>query len=214
VNPGSAADGRASTGHLRPRCDSAQRGVDSLGTLPVLQAALNAINNQNNAQFIYATRTRAQQLQQRVQRFLNDPQALNQLLTNSWAPICQLFSSGQNRQPLFSYSSQQAGIINMLLGSAEAAGPRPVIVIDISRQGNQRFWSEELQRRPLENDPSLLEQFGQLSNEQIRVTLTEPGENCCTKGPDGGAYFRCLLCRGSAGTFISTEIALTANSIK
>jgi hypothetical protein len=37
----------------------------------------------------------------------------------------------------------------MLLGSAGDSSPRPVIVIDISRQGNQRFWSEELQRRIL-----------------------------------------------------------------
>lgn len=123
--------------------------LDNLGTLQVLQDALNAINNPNNAGFIYATRTRAQQLQQRVQRYLNDQQALNQLLTNSWAPICQLFSRGQNRQRLFTYSGQQPGIINMLLGSAQATGPRPVIVLDISRQGNHRFWSEELQRRIL-----------------------------------------------------------------
>lgn len=123
--------------------------LDSLGTLQVLQVALNAINNPNNAGFIYATRIRTQQLQQRVQRFLDDQQALNQLLANSWEPICQLFSGGQNRQRLFTYPGQQPGIINMLLGSAGAAGPRPVIVIDISRQGNQRFWSEELQRRIL-----------------------------------------------------------------
>lgn len=124
--------------------------LDNLGTLPVLQAALNAINDPNNAGFIYATRPRAQQLQQRVQRFLNDQRALNQLLTNSWVPICQLFSSGQNRQRLFTYpGQQQSGIINMLMGSAGASDPRPVIVVDISRQGNQRFWSEELQRRLL-----------------------------------------------------------------
>ncbi len=123
--------------------------LDSLGTLQVLQIALNAIADPNNAGFIYATRARAQQLQQRVQRFLNDTQALNQLLNNSWIPICQLFSRGQNRQRLFTYPGQPPGIINMLLGSAGTTGPRPVIVIDISRQGNQRFWSEELQRRIL-----------------------------------------------------------------
>jgi len=123
--------------------------LDSLSTLQVLQASLAAIDNPNNAGFIYATRARAQQLQQRVQRFLNDPQALNRLLTDHWAPICQLFGRGQNRQRLFSYPGQQPGIINMLLGSAGATGPRPVIVIDISRQRNQRFWSEELQRRIL-----------------------------------------------------------------
>jgi len=123
--------------------------LDNLGALAVLRDALNAINDQNNAGFIYATRARAQQLQQRVQRFLNDQQALNELLTNSWEPICRLFSRGANRERLFSYSTWQPGIINMLLGSAGSSGARPVIVIDISRQGNQRFWSEELQRRIL-----------------------------------------------------------------
>jgi len=123
--------------------------LDNLGTLQVLQFALNAINDTNNAGFIYTTRARAQQLQQRVQRFLNDPQALNQLHINSWTPICQLFSRGRNRRRLFSFPGQDPGIINMLLGSAGSSSPRPVIVIDISRQGNQRFWSEELQRRIL-----------------------------------------------------------------
>lgn len=123
--------------------------LDALGTLPILQAALNAVNDPNNAGFIYATRQRAQQLQQRVQRFLNDQQAQNQLLTNTWEPICQLFTRGQNRHRLYSYGQQQPGIVNRLLGSADGNSSRPVIVIDISRQGNQRFWSEELQRRIL-----------------------------------------------------------------
>jgi len=123
--------------------------LDALGTLPVLQAALNAVNDPNNAGFIYTTRQRAQQLQQRVQRFLDNQQALNQLLTSTWQPICQLFTRGQNRHRLYSYGQQQPGIVNRLLGSAGGNSPRPVIVIDISRQGNQRFWSEELQRRIL-----------------------------------------------------------------
>jgi len=123
--------------------------LDSLDTLAVLRDALNAINDQNNAGFIYTSRNRAQQLQQRVQRFLNNQPALNELFTNSWEPICRLFSRGENRERLFTYSARQPGIINMLLGSAGSSDARPVIVIDISRQGNQRFWSEELQRRIL-----------------------------------------------------------------
>lgn len=123
--------------------------LDGLGNLDALQTALNAIDNPNNAGFIYASKARAQQLRQRVQRFLGDTQATNNLLAHSWQPICQLFSRGDNRQRLFTYPGQQPGVINMLLGSGESAGPRPVIVIDISRQGNQRFWSEELQRRIL-----------------------------------------------------------------
>jgi len=44
--------------------------LDNLGTMQVLCDALNAINNPNNASFIYTTQQRARQLQQRVQRFL------------------------------------------------------------------------------------------------------------------------------------------------
>ena len=125
--------------------------LDSLGTIQVLQVALNAINDPHQAGLVYATKARALQLQQRVQRFLNDSKALNGLLRNYWEPICQLFSCGPNRQRLFTYpgSGQQPGIINRLLGSPGLTGPRPAIVIDISRQGNQRFWSEDLQRRIL-----------------------------------------------------------------
>jgi hypothetical protein len=89
-------------------------------------------------------------LQQRVQRILSDPNRLAQVLNQSWLPICQLFTSGSNRRRLFNFGSQQnPGVIDMLLGTVNATGPRPVVVIDISRQGNQRFWSEELQRRLL-----------------------------------------------------------------
>lgn len=152
----------ASTENARRAAEVVRNGLegkhdlDNLGTLQVLRDALNAINDPANAGFIYATRTRAQQLQQRVQRFLDDQQALNQLLKGSWGPICQLFSRGQSRQRLFTYPGQPPGIINMLLGSTGSTSPRPVVVIDISRQGNQRFWSEELQRRLLGKMLSIL----------------------------------------------------------
>ncbi|MDE3098829.1 MAG: ATP-binding protein [Verrucomicrobiota bacterium] len=124
--------------------------LDNLGTLQVLRDALNAVNNPNNAGFIYTTQTRARQLQQRVQRFLDDPAALNSLLRDHWQAICNLFTAGDNRRRLFSYGDHQPpGIINMLLGTAGNDTPRPVVCVDISRQGNQGFWSEELQRRML-----------------------------------------------------------------
>jgi DNA helicase HerA-like ATPase len=123
--------------------------LNSLGTAEILRAALNAVNDPNNAGFIYTTRQRSLQLQQRVQRFLNDQQALTQLFSSTWLPICQLFTSGENRHRLFSYGQDGSGIVNRLVGSSSNESARPVIVIDISRQGNQRFWSEELQRRLL-----------------------------------------------------------------
>lgn len=131
------------------------RNLDNLGTVQVLQDALNAVNNPNNAGFIYATQARARQLQQRVQRFLGDQNALQQLLANSWEPICQLFTAGHDRRRLFNFApphtqnDQNRGIVNMLLGGSVGSGPRPVVVVDISRQGNQRFWTEALQRRML-----------------------------------------------------------------
>ena len=156
IPSGSAENARRAAEVIR----GALRGthnLDSLGTLQVLQDALNAINNQTNAGFVYATRARAQQLQQRVQRFINDAEALNQLFRDSWEPICRLFSGGRDRRRLFTYQEQQPeGIINMLIGSSRTAGPRPVIVVDISRRGNQRFWSEELQRRILNRLLSIL----------------------------------------------------------
>lgn len=131
--------------------------LDSLGTEQVLRDALGAVDNPTNATFIYSTKARADQLQQRVKRFLEDQNAFEQLLRQSWQPICELFTAGSGRRRLFTHSPQPSpGIINMLLGSSGSATPRPVIVIDISRQGNQRFWSEELQRRMLSKLLSLL----------------------------------------------------------
>jgi len=121
--------------------------LDSLGTQQALNDALTAVSDEDNATFIYSS-ARARELQQRIQRLQNDQNRLTQVLNQSWIPICHLFSHGENRRRLFSYE-QQHGIINMLLGSAGDSKPRPVIVIDISRQGNRRFWSEELQRRIL-----------------------------------------------------------------
>lgn len=143
----SADNARKAAEVIRNALEGTHR-LDNLGTQQALDDALRAVADQNNETYIYSAQ-RARELQQRVQRLQSDRNRLTQVLNQSWIPICQLFSTGQNRQRLFSYSGEESGIINMLLGSAGASGPRPVIVIDVSRQGNQRFWSEELQRRIL-----------------------------------------------------------------
>jgi hypothetical protein len=143
----SADNARKAAEVIRNALEGTHR-LDNLGTQQALDDALRAVADQNNATYIYSAQ-RARELQQRVQRLQTDRNRLAQVLNQSWIPVCQLFGTGQNRQRLFSYSDQQPGIINMLLGSAGVAGPRPVIVVDVSRQGNQRFWSEELQRRIL-----------------------------------------------------------------
>lgn len=126
-----------------------KHSLEELGSLEVLQYALAAVCEHRNAEFVYATKSRAQQLQERAQYFLDDHDALTQLLEESWMPICQLFTPGENRRRLFTHAGEPPCMINMLLGSTGNDGPRPVVVIDISRQGNQEFWSEELQRRIL-----------------------------------------------------------------
>lgn len=128
--------------------------LDALGEEAVLRVALTAIDNPQNASFVYATPQRSRQLQQRVQSFLSDAARFRQI-HNIWSNICQLFTAGQGRRRLYNYAPLQQqndanrGIVNMLLGNVDNNVARPVVVLDISSRGNQRFWSEALQRRIL-----------------------------------------------------------------
>lgn len=128
--------------------------LDALGEEAVLRVALTAIDNPQNASFVYATAQRSRQLQQRVQSFLSDTARFRQI-HNIWSNICQLFTAGQGRRRLYNYAPLQQqndanrGIVNMLLGNVDNSAARPVVVLDISSRGNQRFWSEALQRRIL-----------------------------------------------------------------
>ncbi len=130
---------------IRNALDGTYR-LDSLANDQVLAAALDAI--EDDAAYIYST-GRANDLRVHVQRLRNDQVRFNRALEQSWLPICQLFSRGEGRQRLFAYGDSGEGIVNMLLGSGTDGEARPVVVIDISRQGNTRFWSEDLQRRIL-----------------------------------------------------------------
>jgi DNA helicase HerA-like ATPase len=128
--------------------------LDALGEEAVLRVALTAIDNPQNASFVYATPQRSRQLQQRVQSFLSDAARFRQI-HNIWSNICQLFTAGQGRRRLYNYAPLQQqndanrGIVNMLLANVDNSVARPVVVLDISSRGNQRFWSEALQRRIL-----------------------------------------------------------------
>lgn len=147
--------------------------LDSIGGIDVLRAALDAVNDPHNASYIYSAQ-RGRELQQRIQRLLDDQNRLTQVFQQSWQPTCQLFSGGQNRRRLFNYGSPvNPGIIDFLLGTMGSNEPRPVIVIDISRQGNQRFWSEELQRRLLGKLLNILiyQATGSLSTQQSANVL-------------------------------------------
>ena len=123
--------------------------LDQLANLQSLKSALDAIHSEGNSEIIYTSKPRASQLRDRIRRLQNDQDALMNVYTRSWQPICQLFSTGEGRTKLFSHQSGKPGIVNKLITQRDSDSPRPIIVIDISGQGNQRFWSEELQRRIL-----------------------------------------------------------------
>ena len=80
--------------------------LESLGTEQALRDALQAVVDPKNADFIYRGQAKMR-LQQRVQRFLADQNALSQLLRASWQPICELFTTGDNRRRLFNFGSQR-----------------------------------------------------------------------------------------------------------
>ena len=174
----SAENSRRAAEVVRNALEGTHR-LEDLGTANALGDALNAINDPNQAAFIYSTRARAQQLQQRIQRFLGNQTQLTQLLNQHWQPLCALFTVGQGRRRLFNYapaehqSDQNRGIVNMLLSTAVSQGTRPVVVVDLSRQGNQRFWSEALQRRMLAKLLNVLiaQSTGSLSSQQSANVL-------------------------------------------
>ncbi len=112
-----------------------------LGARDALREALNAILDQQSIQYIFPSREPRIRLQNRAQDIITN--RLDEVFTNRWQPIAQLFAEGQNRRRLF-------GIVSDLMGTAGASGPRPVVVIDLSARGNQgRLWTEELERRLL-----------------------------------------------------------------
>lgn len=115
--------------------------LSQLGTLDALREALNAVLIQQSIEYIFPSREPRIRLQNRIQDILTN--RLNELFIKRWEPIAQLFAAGQNKRRLY-------GIVSDLMGTIETNNPRPVVVIDLSGRGNQdRFWTEELERRLL-----------------------------------------------------------------
>lgn len=111
------------------------------GSRDALTAALNAVIDQQSIQYIFPSKDPRVRLQNRVQDILTN--RLDEVLNNKWIPLCNLFAAGPGRRRLY-------GIVSDLMGTANVAGSRPVVVIDLSARGNQnRFWTEELERRLL-----------------------------------------------------------------
>ncbi len=106
-----------------------------------LQAALNAVLDSQSIQYIFPSQDPRRRLQNRAQDILAN--RLSEVFNDKWRPIVELFASGQNKRKLY-------GIVSDLMGTAASTSAHPVIVVDLSARGNQeRFWSDELQRRIL-----------------------------------------------------------------
>ena len=142
-----------------------QHHLDSLDSENVLRVALNAVINDQNAQRIYSTRSRREQLVDFVQGIIQ--QGVTNLFHQSWSPLAQLFASGQGRRHMY-------GIVSDLLqssrGGTQAA---PVVAIDLSERGNRRFWSESLQQKLIKKllDSLVSQASTSLGTEQNANTL-------------------------------------------
>jgi hypothetical protein len=110
--------------------------LTQLSTEEALRTALTTVSQRANR--IYTGQARAAQLQDRVNTILTAE--MTETLRQGWAPIADLFRAGQGRRTLF-------GIVGDLIASDPRTGPRPVVVVDISEEGNPGLWAEEIERR-------------------------------------------------------------------
>lgn len=119
--------------------------LNSLNSRDIFRNVLNDLRNRANQ--VYATPLRAQQLQTRIDEILNID--FDHVFTDFWSQICSLFESGPQRRTLWGIVDDLLGGVNQQIPGQQGGTSRPVIVIDISERGNQRIWTEELQRRIL-----------------------------------------------------------------
>ncbi len=122
--------------------------LDSIISIDILKEALESVKEDRNAEYIYSSRSRKEQLQNRVKELLNESN-LNQLHEQHWARIANLFASGPNQKKLYS-------IVDSLIADSRSEQASPLVVIDISQSGNPGFWSEGLQNRILRKLLSVL----------------------------------------------------------
>lgn len=129
--------------------------------------ALRAFLEPRHAETVYSTRARAQQLSDRVAGLLGDHVTCQAAYEESWLPVADLFREGPTRVRV-------RRLVHQILESEPTFfGSRPLVVVDLSEQGNRRFWSEELQKRLLNTLFSTLYQVATatLSTRQPANTL-------------------------------------------
>jgi hypothetical protein len=122
--------------YIREGLERSGTTLQQLASPEAFRTALNAVSQRANR--VYTGQPRADQLRDRINTILaNEFEAT---LRDGWSPIANLFKSGPGKRTLF-------GIVGDLIQSEGASQPRPVVVIDISEEGNPGLWAEEIERR-------------------------------------------------------------------
>jgi uncharacterized protein DUF87 len=110
-----------------------------------LDDALTALSDPALVQQIYSTPARANQMIAFIGAMQADSDRLAETM-RAWKRVTSLFQMAPGKRQIF-------GIVRDLLGQGDAvaseAGPRPLVVIDISESGNRGVWFEDLERRIL-----------------------------------------------------------------
>ena len=143
--------------------------LDSLASQEALKTALQAVIEPRNAQYIYSGPPRAAQMVSFVQDILEN--RLDEVFA-AWKPLADLFAAGTGRRKLY-------GVVADLVGQGSIENrSRPIVALDLSEQGNQRFWSESLQSRLIKKLLDTLvghatRQLGTSSSANVLVLLDE-----------------------------------------
>ena len=110
--------------------------LSELSTESALRKALTTVSQRANR--IYTGQPRAVQLQDRVRTILDSE--MEHTRDKGWNPITDMFQAGKGRRTLF-------GIVGDLIQSKQKNTPRPVVVVDISEEGNPGLWAEEIEQK-------------------------------------------------------------------
>ena len=166
---GSSDNSRKAAEIIRTALERNNYRLDSLASEAALRDALQAVTNTQNAQQIYSTSGRATQLVNFVQDILQN--RIGEVF-ESWRPLAELFATGPGRRQLY-------GVVADLVGQGTTEGQsRPIVALDLSERGNQRFWSESLQSRLIKKLLDTLvgyatRQLGTSSSANVLVLLDE-----------------------------------------
>jgi energy-coupling factor transporter ATP-binding protein EcfA2 len=117
--------------------------LDSLTDLEACRSALSILQDAQILQYVFPSKDARDRLSNRLTDILTN--RLQVVYETKWRPVAALFSPGHSKRRLIS-------IVNYLMGSAKLKGARPVVIIDLSEEGNkgkESFWSEELERKLL-----------------------------------------------------------------